>query len=300
MRDAGFGAIFCNIGDFDPAEWQLVRQRATAAGVTCGPWLRTTDGSNTFRPDLLAKLIGCADAWHAPLIVNSEIELKGTHGEITSFIDAQLGARDAAMSVEAWPFDNVEWFHLAKRPVLPQLFRGEVPNLPAEQALRDIWHAYGVECCVLTFGSYRGSTPHDYDMLTPFGVFTADDCGGNYAAWAARGTAQSCVQAAKPAITHAPPILGSARTEAARTTKPRVADTPVTRSPVATMLIAAWNAWNRDAPAAWRRDNPNEWKQLRAYWNSPRAKRPAGVKSKTGRMLLAIAEARHYAEGTHK
>jgi hypothetical protein len=197
MGAAGFGAIFCNIGDHPPDSWATVRERARNAGVACGPWLRTTDASNVFLPSKLAELIACADAWGSPLIVNAESELQGTGGEVTSYIEAQLGERDAAISVEPWPFDNVEWWHLADRPVLPQLFKAIAPDYE-EQSTREIWHAYGVTCCVLTFGSYGGSVPGDYDRLSPFGVYTADDMAQRYADWPALGTATPCASAPTP------------------------------------------------------------------------------------------------------
>ena len=196
MQAAGFGAIFCNIGDHQPDSWQLIRDRARAAGVVCGPWLRTADAANKFDYDRFHTLLRVADEWGTPLIVNSETELLASGGEITSYIEAQLGDRDAAISVETWPFDNVDWWHLGDRPVLPQLFKSIVSY--EEQPTRDIWHAYGIRCVVLTFGSYGGSVPADYDRLAPFGVYTADDCGQRYSDWSPLGSCQPCTNGPTP------------------------------------------------------------------------------------------------------
>jgi len=196
MAAAGFGAIFCNVGDHDPSEWQTIRGRAGAAGVICGPWLRTATSDNRFDYDRFHTLLEVADQWASPLIVNSESELNGTGSEITTYIDAQLGPRDAAISMETIPFANVEWWPLAERPVLPQLF---LANVDADEpSVRELWQAYGVSCVVMTYGSYGGSVPGDYSGGAPFGVYTADDCGGDYQAWRARGTCSPCVQTPTP------------------------------------------------------------------------------------------------------
>jgi hypothetical protein len=190
MRAAGFGAIFCNVLDHHPSDWATIRARAGAAGVVCGPWLRCATADNKFDPDRFRGLLEIADSWESPLIVNAESELKGSGAELTTYIDAQLGERDAALSMETWPFDDVEWWPLAERPVLPQLFKAIVGY--EEQATREIWHAYGIKCLVLTFGAYGGSTPSDYDRAAPFGVYSADDCHGDYGAWSALGTIDPC------------------------------------------------------------------------------------------------------------
>lgn len=209
MAAAGFGAVFCNVGDHAPDTWATIRSRAATAGIACGPWLRTADSQNRFDYDRFHALIRCADDWASPLIVNSESELQGSGSEITSYIDAQLGSRDAAISVEAWPFDNVAWWPFASRPVLPQLFKADVAY--DEPGLRDVWHAYGVRCVVLTFGSYHGSTPAIYDRLSPYGVYTADDCAGDYGAWSAKGAIDPCQTSPVPVPPDpgGPTVIGS-------------------------------------------------------------------------------------------
>lgn len=193
MRAAGFGAVFCNVGDHNPWDWLTVRTRAQEAGVVCGPWLRTADGNNNFSHEKLTRLIEIADEWHSPLIVNSESELKGSDSMLTSLIAAELRGRDAAISVECWPFANVAWWPLGRYPFLPQIFPAEAEAAKNPEACRDKWYDYGIECVVFTFGSYRGMKPSDFNKLTPYGVYTADDCGGNYQAWTSQGTHKPCV-----------------------------------------------------------------------------------------------------------
>jgi hypothetical protein len=85
---------------------------------------------------------------------------------------------------------------LAERPMMPQLARAVVDF--NEEGLRDIWHGYGIKCVVMTFGSFGGSRPSDYDRLAPFGIYTADDCAGMYRAWSPVGTVDPCCTANEP------------------------------------------------------------------------------------------------------
>lgn len=194
MKHAGFGAIFCNIGDHTPSEWSEIRLRAATLGVTCGPWLRTAEGDNEFSRERLKYLIDTADKWVSPLIVNSESELKGSGDGLTSLIASELGERDAAISVECWPFANVSWVPLADYPFLPQIFPVEAEAAKNPEACREEWYKYGIECVVFTFGSYRTQRPTDYNRLTPYGVYTADDCGQNYEAWSSQGKLDPCFE----------------------------------------------------------------------------------------------------------
>jgi hypothetical protein len=187
MAASGFGAVFCNVGDYPPDEWATVRSRAVAAGVACGPWLRVAEeGTGAFDPERLGFLLDVADEWASPLIVNAEAELKGSGSDITEHIADEVKGRDAALSMEPWPFSNVDWRPVGHMPILPQLF-GEQWGKDAEAA-RTEWFRCGVECVVNTFGTYGGSTPAMYDRLSPFGLYTADDCGNVFAPWEPLGT----------------------------------------------------------------------------------------------------------------
>jgi hypothetical protein len=283
MQAAGFGSVFCNVGDHAPDTWQTIRDRARAAGVVCGPWLRTATSAGDFDVERFHKLLDIADAWATPLIVNAESELKGSGAELTTYIDAQLGARDAAISMESVPFADVEWWPIGDRPVLPQVFLADV-DVDALQ-VRELWHAYGVRCVVLTFGSYGGSRPDDYDLLSPFGLYTADDCAQNYAAWSSRGTCTPCVN--DPAPIDPDPGNGG--------------ETMAGKGAAAS-ATEAWDAWlgTDSKRTAWERDNPGEWSALQSYASAAAGTAaPTTIKSKTGRMLLAIVESRRWAEGSH-
>ena len=198
MKYAGFEAIFCNIGDHQPSEWAEIRLRARTLGVECGPWLRTAEGNNQFSAERLRYLISTADSWEAPLIVNSESELKGSDWHLTTLIASELGNRDAAISMECWPFANVDWTPLAKYPILPQIFPQEAEAARNPAACRSKWYEYGVKCVVFTFGAYGGQRPSDYSRLSPYGVYSADDCGGNYVPWSRQGNHNPCVNEPSP------------------------------------------------------------------------------------------------------
>jgi hypothetical protein len=193
MRNAGFSAIFCNIGDHMTDEWGEIRLRAKTAGMVCGPWLRTSDANNNFSRDRLDHLIQVADNWETPLIVNSESELQGSGNELTSLIRSELGDRDAAISMEPWPFANVAWWPLAKYPVLPQIFPQDSDAATRPEQCREGWYNNGIKCVVFTFGSYGTMEAVDYKRLSPYGVYTADDCGNDYQAWHSQGTHNPCV-----------------------------------------------------------------------------------------------------------
>lgn len=195
MQEAGFQGVFCNIGDFPPSDWEaIIRPRALQRGMFCGPWARTQDSNGGFSPDKLTQLVQCAKRWASPLIVNSESELKGTGSSWTTLIADMCRGYDAAVSVEPQPFADVEWWPLKEMPILPQIFPpagSPEPDWAIEQ-----WHAYGIECVYLTFASYGGMTPGSYDLNAPYSIYTADDCGGNYAAWSPTAFSyEGCVEA---------------------------------------------------------------------------------------------------------
>jgi len=204
MKAAGFNAIFCNVRDFPPPDWELIRERAWAASVVCGPWARTVDEDGAWNEEVLHMLIDIATEWESPYIVNSEAELKGTGDQLTSYIAAACGDNDWALSMEPWPFADVDWSPITV-PVLPQIF-GQQWGVDALHA-RAGWQQRGVRCVVFTFGAYNG-TPADYDRLMPYGAYTADDMGQNYSAWSALGAGIPCA-----AVDDRPPVNGGGMTK---------------------------------------------------------------------------------------
>jgi len=198
MKNNGFGVVFCNIKDYAPEEWDLVRERAQAAGVPCGPWGRTATDSNEFDPNVLTKIQEVAEAWgDTPYIVNSESEINGTGSDITSYIQKMCGADDWALSMEPWPFANVDWSPI-KAPVLPQCFGPDWGSPEKEADCTWEWHRVGLNCVVPTYGTYNQWQPAVYNLFSPYGLYTADDCANEFAKWAAKGSHEPCTSTPPP------------------------------------------------------------------------------------------------------
>jgi hypothetical protein len=199
MAAAGFGVILCNVRDYPAERWQTIRERAQTAGVPCGPWARTAlEGSGGWDESMLQELVAIADEWGSPLMVDSEKELDYSGDTLTRHIADVCGDRDYALSMEAWPFASVDWTPFAEVPVMPQIFPAEAEIASDPDACRAQWYAVGVRCVVFTFGAYHWMTPDLFDRLTPYGVYTGDDMGGQYAAWSPLGSCNPCTQPSEP------------------------------------------------------------------------------------------------------
>jgi hypothetical protein len=70
---------------------------------------------------------------------------------------------------------------------------------------------------------------------------------------------------------------------------------------IVSSLRTAWDELEQSkADGAWRRDNPSEVNALKSYWDAPAGTpAPTTIKTHYGKGLLALAEARRYAEGSH-
>ena len=190
QKAAGYGGVFCNIGDASgPDKWATVRKHAREQEMFCGPWLRTADAHTEWDVNRFHFLLDTADAWESPLIVNCEKEIDYTDDDLTSYIVAQIGEREAAMSTEQMPFGAVDWTPLGKAgiPVLPQVFPAETGRGETAEQTRQAWWDRGVQCVYMTYGSYaakHGDPDASWYVLdAPYSIYTADDCGYDYAAW---------------------------------------------------------------------------------------------------------------------
>lgn len=245
--------VFVNVRDFPPSDWNLVRQRCAEHGLFCGPWGRTArldaNGKQIepaeFDPNVLDMLIKTADAWHTPLIVNSESELKGSGADLTHYIAAETGSRQAAISMERWPFANVDWVPVAHLPVLPQIFDYEFVVQTAAECKAE-WHRVGVRCVYLTFGVYGGATPAAYDLKAPYSLYPGDGLMASYSleTWAPTSDGfKGCVEVAPPA---APPTTAETRraiaAAAADWEEGQTAATPLTRITVARRIVESTNS----------------------------------------------------------
>lgn len=278
MKAAGFSGVFCNIGDpaSPPEAWSVIRQRCANEGMFCGPWART--GLDSFEIERLNLIIQTADAWHSPLIVNSESEIKASGSVFTSLIRRAIGDRDGAISTLDRPMASVQWTEVADIPILPQLFpdggRFHISEVKQE------WHDYGVQCVFPTYASYGGRKPSDYILKAPYSIYTADDCGLNYDAW-------------KPTSSG---YIGCVQIEPEPEPEPEVK--------VAGVKTETDKAWDHFEEAKflnqWYEDNPGEYTKIKNYKNAePGTPAPLGIRSDFGKGLLALVEAGKYADGTH-
>jgi hypothetical protein len=200
MKEAGFGGVFVNIGDYPADAWEeVVRPRAQGLGMFCGPWARTADSFGRFDYSVLDRLVFCADDWGSPLLVNSEKELDGSGREYTQEIADTVGGREAAVSMLPTPFHSVDWTPLADIPILMQIFPPDQGQVYDPVACADMWHQWGVKCAFATYATYGGMTPEVYSLKAPYSLYTADDCGNNFQPWSPTSTGfQGCVQAPVP------------------------------------------------------------------------------------------------------
>ena len=184
MKAAGFEGVFCNVRDYPAAEWTVIRSRAQAQGMFCGPWGRTSlPNTSTWDPSVLDLLVSVGDAWQAPLLVNSEKELDGTLALLTSQIAAKVGTRDAAVSMEAFLFHDTDWTPIGHLPMLLQIFPVESAAAKDPAGCKRWAHSRGCRCVYFTFGTYGGMKPGDFDLKAPYSLFTADAAGSAYSLW---------------------------------------------------------------------------------------------------------------------
>lgn len=276
MAHAGFKGLMVNVGDHEPAQWDLIRARARENGMFCGPWLHTRGPDGMFSLERLERVISIAKAWESPVCVNSEKEIDGTGSTCTRIIAAAVQGLDAVISTEAWLYNppSVDWTPLAEVPFALQIF----PESGATDGSSFKAHAHecGIRCVGYTFASYGGRVPNDYRLDAPYSIYTADDIGqDHYHEWAPTSAGfRHCTD------------------EEEEETMPQGA---------AASAYEAFDYWlNSTAkPDAWRASNPGEWEKIRAYRTSAPGTPPPAVTSSTGKMLVAIIDAARWGDGTH-
>jgi hypothetical protein len=187
MRSHGFRWIAINLGDHADNEWDLVKQRANAAGVTVVPWGRITSIasrlglSNEKAAEWLATL--GKQAYSNRVLFNAEKELDGNNALRIAMEDASVGM-DYALSTEPWLFESLRNTPLVRRGVVQiQLFpqESDASTRPRDCRAR----AYELGCLTVHFmlGMHDlppGAFPR---RQSPYSVYTADDCGNVFAPW---------------------------------------------------------------------------------------------------------------------
>jgi len=195
MKADGFHGVFCNVHAYDPSLWTLVRQRAAAEGMFCGPWARLDPEGKEFKLEALNNLITVGRAWNAPYIINAEKDIDNSGDQVTKIIAATVGSDDCAISMESWLFSAVDWRPVAHIPMLLQIFPVEAPVARNPAACKERAHTAGVKCVYFTFGTYGGMKPGDFNLQTPYSLFTGNAMGGVFAPWSPTSTGfKACIE----------------------------------------------------------------------------------------------------------
>ena len=191
MKAAGIAWLALNVGDDQHwDDWQVVRDRADAAGVAVLPWARVRTMIE------LHDLMETADVFSSRVIANIENEFEtvlppAKVAALLADYTLQSHALDAAISTVGWVYNAVDYSPLANYPVLLQLFPQDMKRDPAEleQIQADcVKHARerGFVHVGITAQTYGAAEPSWYAYMngTPRSYFTGDDIGAtNWAAW---------------------------------------------------------------------------------------------------------------------
>lgn len=178
MTAGGFSWIAINVGDFAPADWSLVKQRANAAGMTVLPWRRCSTDAH------VNELCDLARREHSGrVIVNAEKELDTGVVSAEAILTATQGM-DAALSTEPILFSSLAGSPLIERLVVQlQLFPQE--NDPSKAPRDRRAHAFGLGAKRVHFMlGMHGLDPDAFpERQAPYSVYTADDCGNVFTPW---------------------------------------------------------------------------------------------------------------------
>lgn len=195
MKNAGFNVIAVNVQKEIPlSEWDLVRVRAVNAGATLIPWCYIWTLND------LDRLLAIADDWSKGVcIVNIEKEIDlGVYS--SQAVADKVAARDVAYSSICWLYNAVNWRPMTNKPMMLQIFPYEIPEAEKWEDCVKHAHDMGFSCVSMTFGTYDVAgvgqpMPEDYNLLTPYQLYTADDLTvfyPNYNMWSPKGSYKCC------------------------------------------------------------------------------------------------------------
>lgn len=187
MRAAGFHWIALNLGDHANEEWELVRERASAASVTTLPWarLQTLAKRLTVSNEVAAERL--ADIGRSlygnRVLFNAEKELDGNDPLRVAMETSSVGM-DAALSTEPRLFDSLKDTPIVRRMVVQlQMFPQESNTAKDPRWCRA--HAYSYGCARVDFmhGMHDLKPGAFAPLQSPYSVYTADDCGNSFKPW---------------------------------------------------------------------------------------------------------------------
>lgn len=177
MRAAGFRAIALNVRDHAPEEWELVIERAEAAGVTWLPWARVhTDAE-------LRELCDFAHLSPAKaVIVNAEDELFS--GDLSlDAIEYETRGLDAALSTLPWAGD-LDLTTVRRLTVQLQLFPQENETSTKPRDCRAHAYTRGARRVEFMLGMHDLGSESFPPRQGAYWVYTADDMASSYTRWA--------------------------------------------------------------------------------------------------------------------
>lgn len=181
MYEAGFRWIALNVSDHEDEEWDTVKQRASAIGMTCLPWRYVRSEFDIIELCTLASV-----RYAGRVIINAERELWDRRISLEQ-IKKYASDLDVALSVEPIPHSGLPWYTVKEMKIHCGLFPQEtLPETYDPRYCRALYFAYGMEKVDFMYGNHdltpQQFPPHQKGRS----VYTADDAkdlGQNYQIW---------------------------------------------------------------------------------------------------------------------
>lgn len=187
MRAAGFEWLAINVHDFTPTQWQKEIQSARAAGMTVLPWGRINALSKKMDLSLEESAAWLSDLarndFDGKVIYNAEKELDG-NDSLRKKIEVESKGLDAALSPEPRLYDSLAHTELVKRLAIQLQIFPQENNTSKDPRWCKAW-AHEIDAVRVHFmiGMHH-LTPAAFPPLrTPYSIYTANDCGGNFSPW---------------------------------------------------------------------------------------------------------------------
>ncbi len=262
----------------DPSRWKRQLSLYADAGIRTFPWLhcRTLDDVDF--------LVSVGTEWGSPAI---GLNIEDVNGDKLVLAQVQKHVkswtRQILMPTLPWVQNGQGWEHLARCVAALEIFPDENDASKVPQDCIDHAFAEGLTKVTLMFKTKAPNLPGQYDLSLCHSLYTADDITPTPQAW--KVWDYDGVPA-PPKPSQEPSQPGPEREMPAG---------------AARSVNDAWVHMLASPPfKRWQNDNPGEWAAVRSYWaGGAGTDPPIDVKSEFGLSLVALADARRYAEGSH-
>jgi hypothetical protein len=196
IKEAGFSWLALNVGDNNPSDWEIVRQKAKLHHVRIFPWARIWNDT------AITNLVATAKEWNSQTI-GFNLEQEAKEGmfprRCADFLDFLGWTKEVATITEPWLYNGVPqdpfyphnpnkngWEPLIELgPVILEIFPQEAEA--AKKPLDCIAHAkeIGFKNVFLAYGAYGEAEPNWYNIQNkPYSIYCGDDIGqGNWSKW---------------------------------------------------------------------------------------------------------------------